>query len=70
MFYFMIFLFISIMGFIFGIRALRLPDSWPFNRNKSELTQSDIISIKFRGVFLLAISIIMLLASVRQLFVD
>lgn len=68
MFYFIVFLLISLIGFVFGTRALIIPDSWPFNRNKDELMQSDIIRIKFRGIFLLAISIVMSLASIKQLF--
>lgn len=68
MFYFIVFLLISILGFVSGIRALLIPNSWPFNRNKDDLLQSDIISIKFRGVLLLAISIVMTLASIKQLF--
>ncbi|MGF6357224.1 hypothetical protein ABIE27_005174 [Paenibacillus sp. 4624] len=67
MFYFIIFLLISIFGFVFGTRALLIPNSWPFNRNKGDLLQSDIVSIKFRGVLLLAISIVMALASIKQL---
>ncbi|MDP9700909.1 hypothetical protein J2T16_003822 [Paenibacillus intestini] len=67
MFFFIIFLLISLFGLVFGIRALLIPNSWPFNRNKDELILSDIIRIKFRGIFLLAISIVMALASIKQL---
>jgi hypothetical protein len=52
MFFFVVFLFISILGFIFGVRALLIPDSWPFNLNKRELDHTDLISIRFRGIFL------------------
>ncbi|PZT56740.1 hypothetical protein DN757_05680 [Paenibacillus silvae] len=69
MFFFICFLIISIIGFVFGIRALLLPDSWPFNLNKRELSQAEITSIRFRGIFILAFSIIIAIASLRQFFV-
>ncbi|PYE47345.1 hypothetical protein DFQ00_11486 [Paenibacillus barcinonensis] len=67
MFFFVVFLIISISGFIFGVRALLIPDSWPFNLNKRELDFNDLTNIRFRGIFLLALSIVCFTASLREL---
>ncbi|MBB6023318.1 hypothetical protein HNR77_004418 [Paenibacillus sp. JGP012] len=70
MFFFVVFLVISILGFIFGVRALLIPDSWPFNLNKRELDHMDLTSIRFRGIFLIALCIVCFTASLRQLFIS
>ena len=65
MFFFFFFLSLGMIGLFFGVRALRRPNSWPFNRTKDELHEYDMMGIKFRGVFLLAFGTVLTIASFR-----
>ena len=69
MFLFIVLLLIGVIGFIFVFMYLTTPDSWPFNPNRRELNKADITMIKIRGIVLIALGIIMTLASIRQLFI-
>lgn len=70
MFFFFFFLLLGMIGLFFGVRALRRPNSWPFNRTKDELHEYDMMGIKFRGVFLLAFGTVLTIASFRILLID
>ncbi|MCM3784290.1 hypothetical protein M3231_15000 [Neobacillus mesonae] len=67
MFEFLIYLPIGIFTLIAGVRALKQPDSWPFNRHKDELDDTDIIGIQFRGIILLASGIVFTILSFQFL---
>lgn len=67
MFFFLWFLFLGIFALIFGIKALKRPDSWPFNRHKYELNDTNVIGIQFRGIILLASGVVFTILSFQFL---
>ena len=67
MFLFIWFLLLGIFGIVMGIRALKNPHLWPFNRFKDRDGDTDIVQVKFRGVFILALGVVVTILSFQQL---
>lgn len=57
MFFFIWFLLVGIFGIVMGVRALRSPYSWPFNRFRDRHGDTDVVQVKFRGIFILALGV-------------
>lgn len=67
MFFFICFFLIGILALVMGIRALRKPNSWPFHRFVDEHGETDLVKVKFRGIFLLAYGVVFTILSFQQL---
>ncbi|GAK42342.1 hypothetical protein TCA2_4834 [Paenibacillus sp. TCA20] len=67
MFFFIWFFLIGILSLVMGIRALRNPDAWPFDRYVDEDGETDLVNIKIRGICLLAFGAVLTILSFQQL---
>lgn len=67
MFFFIWFLVFGIFGIVIGVRALRNPHLWPFYRFIDKNGDTDIVQVKFRGVLLLALGVVLTILSFQYL---